>query len=91
MNRNDGPGPGGDPLTGFGSSDAPDGSGQRRRGPDVMLLALGLLGLVMAILALLQQLAGVGPAGEWVAPAAALTVGAVLLIAGAAGMFTRRR
>lgn len=62
-----------------------------RRGPDVLSLTLGLLGLVVGVLALLRELAGVGPAGEWVAPTAALAVGGVLVVVGVVGLCTRRR
>lgn len=84
--------PGGQPVGGSSWS-RPGGppGGEPGRGPNVLLLALGLLGLVMAVLALLRELAGVGPAGEWVAPTAALTAGGVLVVVGIVGLFTRRR
>lgn len=59
------------------------------RGPDVALLILALVGLVVAALALLQELAGVGGAGEWVGPAAAVAVGAALVLAGVVGLIRR--
>ncbi len=59
------------------------------RGPDVALLILALVGLVVATLALLQELVGLGGAGDWVGPAAAVAVGAALVLAGVVGLIRR--
>lgn len=66
------------------------GRGGERRRPQVWLLALGLVGLVVAGLSLLHQLAGVGADGRWVAPTAALAAGGVFVVVGLVGLLTRR-
>lgn len=70
---------------------APAGDpGAKRRRPNVGLLALGILGLVVAVLALAHELLGVGAGERWVAPTAALAAGAVFVVAGLIGLLTRR-
>ena len=53
------------------------------------LATLAIAWLVVAALALLQELAGVGGAGDWVGPAAAVAVGAALVLAGVVGLIRR--
>lgn len=62
----------------------------RRPGPDVLLLVLGIVGVVVAVLSLLHELADWGATQDWVAPTAALAAGGVLLVVGLIGLLTRR-
>ncbi|GAB97353.1 hypothetical protein BJY21_002986 [Kineosphaera limosa] len=82
--------PGPPPRPGGPGASSGAGAGGERRRPQVWLLALGLVGLVVAGLSLLHQLAGVGADGRWVAPTAALAAGGVFVVVGLVGLLTRR-
>ncbi len=72
---------------------SPRSEGARKSGtagPDVTAIALGLLSLVVALLALAHELFGIGIAGAWAGPAAAIGVGVALVIIGIAGLVRRR-
>ncbi len=56
----------------------------------MLLLVLGIVGVVVAVLSLLHELADWGSTQDWVAPTAALAAGGVLLVVGLIGLLTRR-